>query len=74
MEFNARVSLPWMILGDYNNVLKFDDKCNGADVTPYEIKDFEIVAFMWVLPMFAPLVVIIRGLITRFGAKLIGKW
>ncbi|XP_022889220.1 uncharacterized protein LOC111404680 [Olea europaea var. sylvestris] len=41
MEFNAQVSLPWMILGDYNNVLKFDENCNGADVTPYKIKDFE---------------------------------
>ncbi|XP_022867239.1 uncharacterized protein LOC111386969 [Olea europaea var. sylvestris] len=39
MEFNANVWLPWLILGDYNNVLKFDEKCNGADVTPYEIKD-----------------------------------
>ncbi|XP_022891840.1 uncharacterized protein LOC111406687 [Olea europaea var. sylvestris] len=39
MEFNANVSSPWLILGDYNNVLKFDEKCNGADVTPYKIKD-----------------------------------
>ncbi|XP_022876816.1 uncharacterized protein LOC111395022 [Olea europaea var. sylvestris] len=40
MDFNANVSLPWMILGDFNNVLKFDEKSNGAEVTPYEIKDF----------------------------------
>ncbi|XP_022847501.1 uncharacterized protein LOC111370020 [Olea europaea var. sylvestris] len=41
MEFNASISSPWLILGDYNNVLKFDEKCNGADVTPYEIKDLK---------------------------------
>ncbi|XP_022873326.1 uncharacterized protein LOC111392262 [Olea europaea var. sylvestris] len=39
IELNENVSLPWLILGDYNNVLKFDEKCNGADVTPYEIKN-----------------------------------
>ncbi|XP_022857249.1 uncharacterized protein LOC111378309 [Olea europaea var. sylvestris] len=39
MELNENVSLPWLILGDYRNVLKFDEKCNGVDVTPYEIKD-----------------------------------
>ncbi|XP_022848848.1 uncharacterized protein LOC111371175 [Olea europaea var. sylvestris] len=39
MDFNTNVALPWMILGDFNNVLKFDEKSNGADVNPYEIKD-----------------------------------
>ncbi|XP_022846307.1 uncharacterized protein LOC111369055 [Olea europaea var. sylvestris] len=29
----------WLIIGDYNNILKFDEKCNETDVTPYEIKD-----------------------------------
>ncbi|XP_022868499.1 uncharacterized protein LOC111388067 [Olea europaea var. sylvestris] len=40
MDLHANVSLPWMILGDFNNVLKFDKNSNGAEVTPYEIKDF----------------------------------
>ncbi|XP_022858354.1 uncharacterized protein LOC111379243 [Olea europaea var. sylvestris] len=40
MDLRANVSLPWMILGDFNNVPKFDEKSNGAEVTPYEIKDF----------------------------------
>ncbi|XP_022842022.1 uncharacterized protein LOC111365716 [Olea europaea var. sylvestris] len=40
MDFNANVSLPWMILGDFNDVLKFNEKNNGAEVTPYEIQDF----------------------------------
>lgn len=39
MDLN--ISLPWLILGDFNNVLKFDEKCNGLEVTPYEIRDFE---------------------------------
>ncbi|XP_022870493.1 uncharacterized protein LOC111389759 [Olea europaea var. sylvestris] len=39
MEINENVSLPWLIIGDYSNVLKFDEKCNEADITPYEIKD-----------------------------------
>ncbi|XP_022846184.1 uncharacterized protein LOC111368907 [Olea europaea var. sylvestris] len=40
MDFSTNVSLYWMILGDFNNVLKFDEKSNGAEVIPYEIKDF----------------------------------
>ncbi|XP_022880540.1 uncharacterized protein LOC111397792 [Olea europaea var. sylvestris] len=40
MDFSTNVSLPWMILGDFNNVLKFDEKSNGVEMTPYEIKDF----------------------------------
>ncbi|XP_022889167.1 uncharacterized protein LOC111404615 [Olea europaea var. sylvestris] len=39
MDFNANVSLPWMLFGDFNNVLKFDEKSNGAEVT-HKIKDF----------------------------------
>ncbi|XP_022899293.1 uncharacterized protein LOC111412589 [Olea europaea var. sylvestris] len=39
MEFNTNFSSPWLILGDYNNVHKFDEKRNEVDVTSYEIKD-----------------------------------
>ncbi|XP_022862530.1 uncharacterized protein LOC111382721 [Olea europaea var. sylvestris] len=41
-EFGLNCTLPWLALGDFNNVLNFDEKSNGADVTPYEIKDFEM--------------------------------
>ncbi|XP_022849901.1 uncharacterized protein LOC111371993 [Olea europaea var. sylvestris] len=41
MEYESDCSFPWLIMGDFNNVLNFDEKCNGADVTSYEVKDFE---------------------------------
>lgn len=40
MQFGLDCSLPWLIMGDFNNVLHFDEKINGVDVTTYEIKDF----------------------------------
>lgn len=33
MEFVLNCSTPWLIMGDFNNVLRFDEKSNGADVT-----------------------------------------
>lgn len=33
-------SLPWMILGNFKSVLKNDQKCNGVEVTLYEVKEF----------------------------------
>lgn len=40
IEFGAACSIPWLIMGDFNNVLRTDERCNGADVTPYETRDF----------------------------------
>ncbi|KAI3467849.1 hypothetical protein Pfo_024512 [Paulownia fortunei] len=36
---NMYLTRPWMILGDFNNVIKFEEKCNGIKVTAYKIKD-----------------------------------
>ncbi|XP_022899391.1 uncharacterized protein LOC111412700 [Olea europaea var. sylvestris] len=41
MECRSNYSMPWMVWGDFNNVLKFNEKCYGANVTPYEVKDLE---------------------------------
>lgn len=40
MEVGLDCSMPWLIMGDFNNALHFDERRNGADVTPYEIRDF----------------------------------
>lgn len=40
-NFSGQFSAPWIVLGDFNNVLKYNERCNGRDVTPYEIRDFE---------------------------------
>lgn len=40
LDFGAACTSPWLILGDFNNVLRYDEKCNGAEVTLNEIKDF----------------------------------
>lgn len=29
----------WLLLGDFNNVLRIEEKINGTDITPYEIRD-----------------------------------
>ncbi|XP_022849878.1 uncharacterized protein LOC111371966 [Olea europaea var. sylvestris] len=39
LDFGSNCSLPLLVLGDFNNVLYFDEKCNGLDVIPYEVKD-----------------------------------
>ncbi|KAK6125166.1 hypothetical protein DH2020_041087 [Rehmannia glutinosa] len=36
---------PWLLLGDFNSVLKSDERRNGSVVSPYEIKDFEECCF-----------------------------
>lgn len=74
MELNENVSLPWLILGDYNNVLKFDEKCNGVDVIPYEIKDFANCCLNVGLTDVRSIGFFTRGLMGRFGAKLLGQW
>lgn len=57
-------------MGDFNNVLKFDEKCNGADVTPYEIRDFEN-CYLNVGLMDMRSIVSTRGPTQEFGAKLV---
>ena len=39
-RFNSSVELPWILLGDFNNVRSRDEKANGLPVTMYEIRDF----------------------------------
>ncbi|KAK6119835.1 hypothetical protein DH2020_046430 [Rehmannia glutinosa] len=36
---------PWLLLGDFNSVLKSDERRNGSVVSPHEIKDFEECCF-----------------------------
>ncbi|KAK6143045.1 hypothetical protein DH2020_023393 [Rehmannia glutinosa] len=38
-------SRPRLLLGDFNSVLKSDERRNGSVVSPYEIKDFEECCF-----------------------------
>ncbi|GFZ18258.1 hypothetical protein Acr_26g0015270 [Actinidia rufa] len=38
--FNPTVERPWILLGDFNNVLSNDEKANGLPVTEYETRDF----------------------------------
>ncbi|KAI3450765.1 hypothetical protein Pfo_007430 [Paulownia fortunei] len=40
VNFGLHSTRPWLVLGDFNNVLKAEEKCNGADVTAYETRDF----------------------------------
>ncbi|KAL3646608.1 hypothetical protein CASFOL_009575 [Castilleja foliolosa] len=40
-DFSGQNRSPWLLLGDFNNVLCSGDRQNGVDVTPYEIRDFE---------------------------------
>jgi len=40
-EFGNQYNSPWLLLGDFNCVLKADEKCNGIPVSDYEIKDLE---------------------------------
>ncbi|XP_052210865.1 uncharacterized protein LOC127813766 [Diospyros lotus] len=39
MEFGMQCSNPWLLLVDFNNVLRVDERFNGADVFTYEISD-----------------------------------
>ncbi|GFS35680.1 hypothetical protein Acr_00g0041440 [Actinidia rufa] len=40
-KFNSFADLPWLLMGDFNNVLKGEEKANGVSVTNYEMKDFQ---------------------------------
>ncbi|GFY85411.1 hypothetical protein Acr_04g0001490 [Actinidia rufa] len=39
-RFGSDCVVPWMILGDFNNVLSNDEKVNGLPVTSYATRDF----------------------------------
>lgn len=39
-DFGNSLDKPWIVLGDFNNVLKSGERFNGRVVTQYEIKDF----------------------------------
>ncbi|KAK6162507.1 hypothetical protein DH2020_002348 [Rehmannia glutinosa] len=41
ISFGENCSLPWIAIGDFNNVLNANEKCNGKDVTSDELKHFE---------------------------------
>ena len=40
-RFSSSIEAPWILLGDFNNVLNCDEKTNGLPVTMYEMKDFK---------------------------------
>ncbi|XP_057463925.1 uncharacterized protein LOC130753792 [Actinidia eriantha] len=40
-RFNEMLNDPWLVMGDFNNVLNIDERSNGHPVTQYEIKDFQ---------------------------------
>ena len=39
-NFNYSYELPWLLLGDFNNVLSSEEKANGRPVRTYEVRDF----------------------------------
>ena len=39
-RFNSFIDLPWLLLGDFNVVLKGEEKSNGLPATQYEMSDF----------------------------------
>ncbi|GFS28741.1 hypothetical protein Acr_00g0003640 [Actinidia rufa] len=39
-NFNVSLELPWLLLGDFNNVLKGEERVNGRPVNSYETRDF----------------------------------
>lgn len=45
LHFSLQSQFPWLLLGDFNCVLSPLDRQNGADVTPYEVRDFEDFCF-----------------------------
>lgn len=36
-RFNSSLEMPWVLLGDFNNVLNDEEKSNGLPVTQYEV-------------------------------------
>ena len=42
MEFGSWCLGPWLLLGDFNNVLRLEKKYNNLDVLAYQIQDFYV--------------------------------
>ena len=42
-RYNCQI--PWMLLGDFNNVLSSEERVNGAPVSMYEIRDFKTCCY-----------------------------
>lgn len=40
-DFGSRCSGSWLVLGDFNCVMNFEEKCNGLPVSEYETKDLK---------------------------------
>ena len=41
MDFGMQCSHPWLLLGDFNSVLSAIERVNGANVSTYEVRDFQ---------------------------------
>ena len=39
-SYNVSLELPWLLVGDFNNVLSDEEKGNGCPVKTYELRDF----------------------------------
>lgn len=37
---SASLSCPWLLIGDFNNILSPTDRFNGAETSAYEMQDF----------------------------------
>lgn len=72
LDFSLQFQLPWLVLGDLNNVLNTVDKQNGVDVTPYEIRDFEDFCFASGVSNLPYTDSHFTWTMIRFGVKLIG--
>ncbi|YP_008992389.1 hypothetical protein Salmi_Mp122 (mitochondrion) [Salvia miltiorrhiza] len=40
METTELHSTPWLLVGDFNSLLRIDEKWFGAEVSAYEVNDF----------------------------------
>ena len=40
-RFNSSSGMPWMLMGDFNNILSIEEKANGIPATSYEMRDFK---------------------------------
>lgn len=40
MDFSSNLELPWVLIGDINNMLNVDDKLGGLSINPTRIRAF----------------------------------
>lgn len=40
LEYGEQLEEPWLILGDFNNILNPEERSNGRNVSPYETRNF----------------------------------